>query len=70
MAPVPAPEETAADREAVLNAAREFDALFDRIGEEQKPARSVKRILIWVTALLAVAVGGLLIAANALGILK
>ena len=70
MAPVPAPEETAADREAVLNAAREFDALFDRIGEEQKPARSVKRILIWVTALLAVAVGGLLIAANSLGILK
>jgi hypothetical protein len=54
MAPVPAPEETAADREAVLNAAREFDALFDRIGEEQKPARSVKRIL----------------AANSLGILK
>jgi hypothetical protein len=70
MAPVPAPEETPADREAVLNAAREFDALFDRIGEVQKPARSVKRILIWVTAILALAVGGLLIAANALGILK
>lgn len=70
MTPVPAPEETAADRESVLKAAREFDALFDRIGEEQKPARSVKRILIWVTAVLAMAVGGLLIAANALGILK
>jgi nicotinate-nucleotide adenylyltransferase len=70
MAPVLAPEESAADRDAVLQAAREFDALFDRIGEEQKPARSVKRILIWVTAVLAVVVGGLLIAANALGILK
>lgn len=70
MAPVPAPEETTADREAVLNAAREFEALFDRIGEVQKPARSVKRILIWVTAILALTVGGLLIAANALGILK
>lgn len=70
MAPVPAPEESPADREAVLNAAREFDALFDKIGEVQKPKRNVKRILIWVTAILALAVGGLLIAANAMGILK
>ena len=69
MAPVPAPEETPADREAVLSAAREFDALFDRIGEVQKPARSAKRILIWVTAILALAVGGLLIAATALTLL-
>ena len=70
MAPISAPEESPADREAVLNAAREFDALFDRIGEVQKPKANVKRILIWVTAILALAVGGLLIAANVMGILK